>query len=543
MLRLNRESPLRRLRSPAIGALLILAILLGKAIVCQHAPGRAVMFDAMLLVPISLMAYHEGIVTALVAGMVAAAADVIISSKMAGTVIPLYLASNGAGTDAIARLFSMEVVATAVAVLSYRARIEAIAAERRTEDYLKKIDLLEKHSEAIENDARNREAEFERSLIKYSSLVYLLEESAQKIYSNLEVDRLFQSLFHVLEECFGATCSSVYLKNARDGSYFLADTSGADQVTGHSIPMILDRESQAVTDLENNRRGICWQDRYPDPAARPIAAVISGSLLDKGEPMGVINIHSVDGTIDPDARLMGMVCNIASIAMANARLFGDVQWLAGHDPLTRLRNRRTFHEHLESQIATRAGLPGPDGQFALLMLDIDHFKSFNDTYGHQAGDAVLAWFANHCQECAGQDNFVYRYGGEEFTVIIPAASRDLATGIAERIRSHIQSASFTYGDVNLKVTLSCGIAMCPQHGSNGDELVRKADHAMYEAKNIGRNTVVLSSVLGGSDSTLIPYEIRSAAIAMGRDISDPTARPPEGAQDGHATPANRDGRP
>ena len=78
-LRLNRESPIRRLRSPPIGALLVLAILLGKAIVCQHAPGRAVLFDAMLLVPISLMAYHEGIVTALVAGMVAGAADVIIS--------------------------------------------------------------------------------------------------------------------------------------------------------------------------------------------------------------------------------------------------------------------------------------------------------------------------------------------------------------------------------------------------------------------------------------------------------------------------------
>ncbi len=512
----------RGFRSPAMGALLTLAILLGKALVCHHAPGRAVFFDAMLMVPISLLAYHEGLVTGLVAGLVASVFDLVVGARTAGLLIPAYLSSSIVRSIVITRLFSLEVVAAVVSTLSRRARRQMAEAQRRTKEYLKRISLLEEHNAAMERSALDKEAEFERDLLKYSSLLYLLEESAQKLSSNLEVERLFQTFFRVLEECFGSTCASIYLKDSRNKSYFLAKTSGADNSSGGAIPMMLRQDDLLVTELQNGRGAICWSDEKfaerLERAGRPVPAIISGCLVDKGELIGVVNIHAVDRRPQPDVMLMGMVCNIASIAMGNARLFEKVQWLAARDPLTKLNNRRTFHSELENQLARRAENAE---QFALLMLDIDRFKSFNDTYGHQAGDAVLEWFAKHCVECAGEANPVFRYGGEEFTVIMPGADVQTGVRLAERMRRRIEHATFRYRGVDLQVRLSCGVAVFPDNGTDADELVRKADRALYRAKAAGRNTVAVSETTPGHDTAIVPYEVQMAEAAQAEDASAP----------------------
>jgi len=520
-------SSLRKFRSPVIGALLILAILLGKGLACQHAPGRMVFFDAMLLMPIALLAYHEGIVTGLVAGLVAAAADLVITSKVAALPIPLYLASSGVRSAVVAKLFSMELVSVIISLLSFRARHEAVQAERRTDKYLKKIYLLQRHTEEVERDARHQQEELEQDLLKYSSLVTLLEESAQKLYSSLDAGRLFQSLFRVLEECFGSTSASVYLKDPDNGSYFLAHASETNTAADSQIPMMLSRDNLLVQKLEATRQAVCWQEEphaaQLEASGHAAPAVISGVLVEKGEHIGIINVHTTDRGVQPDPRLMAMVANIASIALANARLFGTVQWFAERDPLTKLYNRRTFHDQLESQIdiARRRSEP-----FAVLMLDIDHFKAFNDTYGHQAGDAVLEWFAGHCKSCAGEANLVSRYGGEEFTVIMPQASAEDGQAMAEEIRTHVERAGFRYGETVLKVTLSCGVAAFPDHGADGDELVRKADRAMYRAKAGGRNLVVAAETSSGYDSAIVSYAVETASqdsgpASAGRGIGRP----------------------
>ncbi|MFH1731683.1 MAG: diguanylate cyclase [Planctomycetota bacterium] len=522
-------SNLRKFKSPAVGALLILAILLGKGLACQHAPARMVFFDAMLMIPIALLAYHEGLVTGLVAGIVAAGADLVITSKVVGLPIPLYLASTSVRSAAVAKLFSMELVSVVISLLSCRARREALEAEHRTDKYLKKIYLLQRHAEQVERQARHQQEELEQDLLKYSSLVRLLEESAQKLYSNLEVDRLFQSLFRVLEECFGSTSASVYLKNPADGSYLLAHASETNTAADGQIPMMLSRDSLLVQKLEATQQAVCWLE---EPQAAELAAsghaapaVISATLLDKGEHVGIINVHATNRGTQPDPRLMAIVANTASIALANARLFGEVQWFAERDPLTKLYNRRTFHDQLEAQIDIAGRRSEP---FALLMLDIDHFKAFNDTYGHQAGDAVLEWFAGHCKKCAGEANLVCRYGGEEFTVIMPKATAEDGQVMAEKIRTHVERAGFRYGETVLKVTLSCGVAAFPDHGADGDELVRKADRAMYRAKAGGRNLVVAAKTGRGPDSAIVSYAVKtglqdSGPASTGRALGRPGA--------------------
>jgi len=518
-----------KFRSPIISSLLALAILLGKAIVCQHAPGRVVFFDAMLMIPVSMLAFNEGLATGLVAGVVTSAIDVVMSAKMASLLIPVYLSSASIRSAFIARLFSFEVVAAIVALMSCKTRRQMVEVERRTEKYLKKIHLLEEHTEAIQRDARDKQAEFKKSLFKYSSLVYLLEESAQKIYSSLDIERLFQSLFRVLEECFGASCASIYLKDTRNGSFFLATASGADNPSGDAIPMMVRPDDFHIAELIRTRRAIRWTDEaYTgqfDAAHQRLPAVMSGMLVDKGDVVGVVNVHTVDREDPPDARLMGMVCNIASIAFANARLFGEVQWMAERDPLTKLYNRRTFHQRLDAEVA---GAGEQSGQFSLLMLDIDHFKAFNDTYGHQAGDAVLEWFAQHCQEWAGEGNPVFRYGGEEFTVIMPGADTEAGQYLAEKIRRRIADTSFQYDGHELKVMLSCGVAVYPDNGSGADELVRKADRALYKAKDAGRNAVVVSETGPGHDTAIVPYQVKVAGSPKSGAVVETSAGPTPG---------------
>ena len=546
-----------RFRNPVVSALLALAILLGKAIVCRYAPGRTVFFDAMLIVPISMFAYHEGLIMGLVAGLVASAADVVMSAKMAELLIPAYWASGVVRMATVARLFSLEVVAAIVAMLSRRARHDMIKADKRTKKYLKKISLLEDYSAAIEEDARGKEAEFERNLLKYSSLVYLLEESAQKIYSSLEIERLFQSLFRVLEECFGSTCASIYLRDARNGSYFLASASGGDNAPSDAIPMMLRPEEPQLAELMRTRRATCWHGEDGTDALgqrdRSMRAIASGALVDKADVVGVVNIHTVDRPAPPDVMLLGVVCNIASIALANARLFSEVQWLAEQDPLTKLYNRRTFHQQLESQLSIQGA---NSGQFALLMLDIDHFKSFNDTYGHQAGDAVLEWFARHCEEWTGEANLVFRYGGEEFTVIMPNTDADAAGRLAEQVRKRVENTTFEYDGNELKVMLSCGVAVFPANGTTADGLIRKADRALYRAKGAGRNAVVVSETGPGHDTAIVPYEVQMATSRTARPTNSRpgatgggTARRPAarttvgGRSDGGASPAKPDESP
>ncbi len=507
------------LRSSTVGALLILTILLGKAIVCFREPSRAVFFDVLLLIPISLLAYHQGLVTGLVAGVVASAADVVIGARNHGMLIPDYLSVGAIRSILVTRLFTQEVVAAIVAGLSMRARREALEAQQKADEYFQKIRLLKKQNAAIELDTRHKEAEFEKKLLKYSSLPYLLEESAQKIYSNLDVDHLFQSFFRVLQECFGSTCASVYLRNGRKDVFLLARTFGADEPLkgeggSHSahIPMMLRADDLVPATLQRTRGAVCWaNETYAGQlkaAGQPVPAVLSGALLDKGEVIGIVNIHATNQRPQPDVMLMGMVCNIASIALANARLFGEVQWLAERDPLTKLYNRRTFHAQLDAQVAARSA---SGESFALLMLDIDHFKALNDTYGHHAGDAALEWFAARCAEIAGEHSPVFRYGGEEFAVLVPQANVAQGAVLAERIRKHIADSAYVYDGTELKVLVSCGVAAYPENASTVDELVHKADRALYRAKEAGRNTVAVCDAPPGHDSTIVPYVVQVAA--------------------------------
>jgi diguanylate cyclase (GGDEF)-like protein len=127
---------------------------------------------------------------------------------------------------------------------------------------------------------------------------------------------------------------------------------------------------------------------------------------------------------------------------------------------------------------------------ALLMIDVDHFKRYNDTCGHLAGDEVLRKIATIFRRCTRESDCVGRYGGEEFLIILPETVGDDAGRIAERIRSHLAEEDFPFGPQKLRITISGGIASFPRNGRSPESLLKSADAALYEAKNRGRNRVV-----------------------------------------------------
>ena len=168
----------------------------------------------------------------------------------------------------------------------------------------------------------------------------------------------------------------------------------------------------------------------------------------------------------------------ALLADQNERLAS----LATTDGLTGIKNRRTFQEKLEEDFKYSVRYDAP---LALILLDVDKFKSYNDTFGHPAGDAVLKEVAAILSQCARETDFVARYGGEEFVVILPQTDPADAVDVAERLRAGIEAGDW----IERPVTASFGVANIGDGASTPADLISQADGALYMSKENGRNRV------------------------------------------------------
>ena len=169
------------------------------------------------------------------------------------------------------------------------------------------------------------------------------------------------------------------------------------------------------------------------------------------------------------------------------RLQAELREQATRDPLTNLFNRRYMQEILDHELASAQRLQCAT---AVLMMDIDHFKRLNDTYGHKAGDLMLQALGGLLQEDTRASDVACRYGGEEFVVIMPGATMEAAHCRAERLRSQFEELRLNFSGTPLQATVSVGVAVFPVHGDTGDALLHAADQALYAAKAGGRNRVV-----------------------------------------------------
>jgi diguanylate cyclase (GGDEF)-like protein/PAS domain S-box-containing protein len=168
------------------------------------------------------------------------------------------------------------------------------------------------------------------------------------------------------------------------------------------------------------------------------------------------------------------------------QLRGKLQEQAIRDPLTNVYNRRYMAEFLDQEIARAERENYP---VAITIMDMDHFKQFNDNYGHKCGDVVLQAFANFLVEHTRKSDVVCRYGGEEFVILMPNAPLDVSYERVETWRQDFSESAIPYDEFKFSTTFSAGVAVFPEHGMTGDAILQAADKALYRSKNGGRNRV------------------------------------------------------
>jgi diguanylate cyclase (GGDEF)-like protein len=224
-------------------------------------------------------------------------------------------------------------------------------------------------------------------------------------------------------------------------------------------------------------------------------------MVAQGNTIGVLHLEferATEFTSEPSTesrdsreRLAVSAASNIALSLASLQLRETLREQSIRDPLTRLFNRRFLEESFarELRLADRNHLP-----IAVLFLDLDHFKRFNDTYGHDAGDMVLQSLAELFLRFFRATDICCRYGGEEFAIILPESSSKDAVVRADVLRAEVKSLRLQHKKQSLgSLTVSIGVAAFPEHGSTSEELLKLADQCLYESKARGRDVVTVAS--------------------------------------------------
>jgi len=218
-------------------------------------------------------------------------------------------------------------------------------------------------------------------------------------------------------------------------------------------------------------------------------------ILAQGETLGILHLQATDEVptlSDSELPLKTTFAGQLGLSVANIGLREALRNQSIRDPLTGLYNRRYLEEILQRE--TRRAVRAEYG-LGMLLLDLDHFKKFNDTYGHEAGDSVLRETGTLLTKSVRAEDVVCRFGGEEFVVVLPMADLKTSQARADRIRSKLREMTVLHQGQSLgMVTVSVGVAALPQHGTSPKELLEAADAALYRAKREGRDRVVAAEV-------------------------------------------------
>ncbi len=295
---------------------------------------------------------------------------------------------------------------------------------------------------------------------------------------------------------------AVVMKDSKDTRYVIASAAGwAKEFKSREVALVertwtawVLRSGEEAC-LMDNLAG--ERDRMPvlvlDEGAGRAESLLAVPLRARNRTLGALVLVGRRGTFGAaTARVLGTLANQAAATLSVIQMKERHKELAVRDGLTGLYNRREFNRLLSQAIAreVRQG-----GRFALLLLDIDHFKKLNDTFGHPAGDAALRNTAKILEERLRKGDQAARFGGEEFAAILPGADEAGALHLADRIRSAVQRGEVVFEGARLSVTISLGAALWPVDGSDEETLLGAADRALYAAKQGGRNRVVAASSL------------------------------------------------
>jgi len=347
--------------------------------------------------------------------------------------------------------------------------------QREKVDERESADILSVRQQSLQNLHKEKDALSKRlgELSEQAALRQNLFDAVQQMASVLDPVLVRQRLMEFVRSTIGKGTIQFF----------------AGQVPRDALDRwVMERKiSLLVTDVQQDGR-FNKNGKLPNE----VRSVIAAPIIMEKQWVGLVRVNGFEPELFgvSDLRILESLSLMASLALENLHLLNRLKEGATRDNLTGLYTHRFFEERLNEEILAAGRF---QTQFSLLLLDIDHFKRYNDTYGHQAGDEVLVRFSQLVQSMARPVDVVARYGGEEFTLIAPQMTIDQARELAERIRQAIQAEIFRFGSDHLaqeRVTVSIGISNFPNEATTASQLVRVADMRLYQAKQSGRNRVV-----------------------------------------------------
>lgn len=314
------------------------------------------------------------------------------------------------------------------------------------------------------------------------SLINQLTSGLQSCGTREDTQEVLQ---HYLSRIFGHARGGLYLMRASRNLLEHAVSWGQEEPEGHSMQP-QDCWALRMGGIHLLRPGS--QDlacrHYSENGSIHLCMPLSA----QSDIIGILHLSGIEpDTLTETRQLAERLAPHISTAMSGILLREALRQQNVRDPLTNLYNRRYLEETMAREVvrATRSGAP-----FSLVMIDIDHFKRFNDDHGHQAGDIMLKAFAEHLTRYVRGDDIVCRYGGEEFILVLPGATTEQACERADAVRAQLASLHASQrGEALPTITASMGVASYPTHGAEWESVLHLADAALYHAKHNGRNQV------------------------------------------------------
>ena len=331
---------------------------------------------------------------------------------------------------------------------------------------------------------------------RQSQELNIVHDVAKALTSSLDLDSILQTIMEKMAEYFRPdTWSLLMVDEVHNELYFAIAVGDAAEAlkdvrlkVGEGIAgwVAKNGEQLIVPDVYTDAR---FAKRIDEVTQWETRSIICIPLNSKHRVLGVIQLVNVDmkGFGDPEIFFLQALCDYAAIAIENSRSVEKIQELTITDDCTGLYNARHLYKTLETEVyrSSRFGY-----EFSVLFIDLDHFKQVNDTHGHLVGSKLLAEIGYLVKAQLRLIDYAFRYGGDEFVVLLPQTGKDQALTVAKRLRDALRVSMFCKEEgLNLNVRASIGLATYPHDAKSPHDVIRQADEMMYLVKNTTRDNI------------------------------------------------------
>ncbi len=324
----------------------------------------------------------------------------------------------------------------------------------------------------------------------------IFHDVAKTLTSSLELDSILQTIMEKMAEYFRPdTWSLLMVDEERDELYFAIAVGSASEAlknvrlkVGEGIAGYVAKhgEKVVVPDVMKDPR---FAKRIDEMTKLETQSIICVPLRSRLRVLGVIQLVNVDMNHfgDQESFFLQSLCDYAAIAIENARAVERIQELTITDDCTGLYNARHLYKTLETEVYRSARF---NYEFTVVFIDLDHFKQVNDTHGHLVGSKLLSEIGYLIKAQLRLIDYAFRYGGDEFVVLLPQTGKDQALVVAKRLRDSLRTSMFCKDEgLNINVRASMGVATYPHDAKTPHDVIRQADEMMYLVKNTSRDNI------------------------------------------------------